>query len=264
MVTLGFEENEVFSDLKVPGEMFVFIRCNGRRFHKLVSRARFKKPFDAKFMDLMVKASSTVFFSGFNPLLAYLFSDEVNYLFKDLPFNGRLEKIDSIIPSTLSSSLSIQLMKNLGLEAIVSFDSRVIILDRGKVIDYLVWRQNECWRNHNNAYAFQILLEKGFTSKQASMKLKGMKTQQLHDLTLKINGLNLSKTPAWQRRGVLIYLEKYLKEGFNPLEHKKVKTERRKLKVMWNPPLFSTNQGRSFLSKIIFEAVKGEPQDHPY
>lgn len=95
---------EIFSQLKVPDTAIV--RVDGRRFGKVLRKLQFSKPFDIRFANGMVE-SIELFFSksGINPVLAYLFSDEVSLLFiGDLPFNGRLEKIDSVIPSFISSA----------------------------------------------------------------------------------------------------------------------------------------------------------------
>jgi len=199
---------EIFSQLKVPDTAIV--RVDGRRFGKVLRKLQFSKPFDIRFANGMVE-SIELFFSksGINPVMAYLFSDEVSLLFiRDLPFNGRLEKIDSVIPSFISSALAL----NLG-----SPDP----IDSKDIIEYLTWRQEECWRNHD-----------------------------LHELAWGY-GINLSETPAWQRRGILVYKQKFEKDGQNQLTGEKTKAMRTRIVKDWEPPIFKTEEGSRMIEGIL-------------
>ncbi len=244
----GFKNHEIFQDLKIPGNIYFFVRCDGRNFKKLLNELGFRKPFDEDFMRKMVETAKEVFRAGFNPLITYLFSDEINFLFYNPPFKGRLEKLNSIIPSILSSKLAL-LLKERNNEPI-AFDARLILLDKTEIIKYLNWRQKEAWRNHNNSYAFYLLLRKGYTKKDASKKLHKLKTAQLHELVFN-EGINLAETPTWQRKGVLIYKRKVRKQGFNPLLRKKVEVERKIVYVEFNPPLFGSEEGSNLINSIV-------------
>ena len=70
--------------------------------------------------------------SGLSPLFAYTFSDEINFLFMELPFKGRIEKMDSIITSFLGNAFTI----NLQLEKPVAFDSRIAVLQKKEILVY--------------------------------------------------------------------------------------------------------------------------------
>lgn len=52
-------------------------------------------------------------------------------------------------------------------------------------------------------------------TKSSARMLKGLKTKGLHDLLFH-HGVNLTKTPTWQRRGILIYREPYKKQVEKP------------------------------------------------
>ena len=237
---------EIFSQLKVPDTAIV--RVDGRRFGKVLRKLQFSKPFDIRFANGMVE-SIELFFSksGINPVLAYLFSDEVSLLFiGDLPFNGRLEKIDSVIPSFISSALAL----NLGSPDPMSFDSRVCIIDSKDIIEYLIWRQEECWRNLVSSYAFYLLRDDGFSAKQAAERLKGLKSGDLHELAWGY-GINLSETPAWQRRGILVYKQKFGKDGQNPLTGEKTKAIRTRIVKDWELPIFKTEEGFRMIEGIL-------------
>jgi len=245
------DKYEIFREIKIPYDVPFFVRCDGRNFHRLTDEINFKKPYDKEFAEIMVNSAKSLFKNNLNPTLAYIFSDEINILFFNAPFSGRIEKINSVFASILSSTFSLELYRRRKIARTISFDARVIPIPEKRIIEYLTWRQLECWRNHVNSYAFYTLIEKGFSREEAAKLLKGLKSAELHDLVFKERGINLAKTPIWQRRGILLYFEKYLKEGVNKLTGEKVLTARRKLVENWELPIFNSPQGEELVSKII-------------
>jgi len=181
-----------------------------------------------------------------NPLFAFTFSDEISFFFKEIPYNNRVEKIDSIIPGFISSALTIHLK----LEKPVSFDSRIIILGKEDIYKYLLWRQAETWRNHVSSYGYHTLLQAGLSEKETGLQLDKMKASSVHELVFK-HGINLAETPAWQRCGILVYREKYEKTGFDPIQKKGVTTERTRIKQDWSPPIFKTGEGKKLIEKLL-------------
>ncbi|UYZ40578.1 MAG: hypothetical protein N2V74_02485 [Candidatus Methanospirare jalkutatii] len=234
---------EIYADIRAISPLV--IRADGRNFHRILRN--FKKPFDRRFAESMAKATEIFFTaSGFNPKFAFIFSDEVNLFFTEIPFNGRIEKLDSVVASFLASALTL----TAGFKEPISFDARVIPLCKDAVFDYFAERQAEAWRNHINSYAFYTLIAEGFSERDAQERLKGMKSHQIHELLFK-KGINLGKTPAWQRRGILIARVPYEKEGFNPKTGEKVVAERRKIAQFWELPLFKTAEGKKFLERFV-------------
>ena len=98
-----------------------------------------------------------------------------------MPYNNRVEKIDSIIPGFFSSALTIQLK----LEKPVSFDSRIILLGKEDIYKYLLWRQAETWRNHVSSYGYYTLIKSGLSENEAAIRLKNMKAAEIHELVFK-------------------------------------------------------------------------------
>ncbi len=239
MSPIDWKEREIFSRLALPDDFPVILRLDGWRFHRIARELRLKKPFDLEFIQKIVQSAKRPM-EVFPIELAFVFSDEISYLLlPPLPWNGRLEKIDSVISSLVSSSLSLLL------DTETVFDSRVIIVHSAdEVLDYLSWRQMEAWRNHVNAYA-QIVAERD------GIDITGMKSEELHDLVFRRLGVNLAKTPCWQRRGVLIYWKEYEKEGFDPTSGRKVRVKRRRLEEDWEVPIFSSPRGRELLSGLM-------------
>ena len=92
------DKHEIYKDIKALPP--VIVRADGRNFKESLSRLGFEKPYDMRFAQGMVSAArSLIKDSGLTPEWAFTFSDEINILFKELPFDGRVEKLDSVVPS---------------------------------------------------------------------------------------------------------------------------------------------------------------------
>jgi tRNA(His) guanylyltransferase len=239
------ENREIFSTITaIPP---VFVRLDGRAFHRLAEKMFLKKPFDERFNDAMVQVSiALVADSGLNPESSFTFSDEISLYFTKLPFNGRVEKIDSVTASFAASTLTFAL----GGSYPLSFDARVIPSTPEFAIEYLVSRQQEAWRNHLNGYCQHALIKEGMSSKKAAEQLKGLPAKELHEM-MHVRGFNLATTPAWQRRGVMVYKKITQKEGFNPISKESVVAERSAVTVERELPLFTSPEGKAFLDRLI-------------
>ncbi|MFC1787350.1 tRNA(His) guanylyltransferase Thg1 family protein [Halobacteriota archaeon] len=235
------KEREIYSNIiAVPP---IAIRVDGRNFKKLLEN--FKKPYDKKFITAMADSTELLIrASGLNPRFAYIFSDEINLFFLKIPFQGRIEKLDSVIPSFLASALSLEL------KTTISFDSKVIPLSEHDIHKYLELRQAEAWRNHIHSYGYYALLEEGLSRRSAALNIKGMNSQEIHDMLFD-RGINLADTPTWQRRGILICKEVYKKPGYNPKKSLRVIARRRKVIQDWEIPLFSTKEGKKLIDELL-------------
>ncbi len=243
--SLNFSKHEIFSQLQVPPDSPFFTRLDGRRFQAVAETVGAEKPFDKKFANCLVSSAKAIFQSDFNPTLVYAASDEINALFLyAIPFRRRVEKINSVLSGVASSAFSINLQKQFKKTLLTAFDSRIIISSKEKITEYLTSRQRDAWRNHNNAYAYWLLRKKGHKPSEAAKMLKGLKTKEIHE-TLFREGVNSTKTPVWQRRGVLVYREPY---------QKKVESHtvtRWRIKENWDLPLFSSKEGQALIRQII-------------
>jgi len=245
---VDWKSREIFSNLRVPEDSMTILRLDGWRFSDLAASLKLDKPYDRRFAETMAKAASKLFELGIPIILAYTFSDEVSLILNPpLPWRGRIEKMNSVIPSLLSSFISVELGRR-----DIAFDSRVVLITGASdAIDYLSWRQEEAWRNHVNSYALYALEKEGITGRKADEMLRGMKSHEKHELVFKKLGINLAETPAWQRRGILIRWEEFEKKGFDPKEGKEVVVKRRRVFQDWNPPIFSSEEGRKYLMKVL-------------
>jgi len=242
----NWPKHEIFSKTCIPPETPFFLRLDGWKFKKLSKSIKAEKPFDEKFTKCLVSSGKILFKKGFSPALIYVASDELNILFLDgAPFRRRVEKVDSMLASLVSSTFTLSIQKLFDKKEVVAFDSRVIVASNdGKIMQYMAWRQMDTWRNHNNAYAYWVLRKLGRKPSEISKKLRGLKTKELHELMFK-HGVNLAKTPQWQRRGVLIYKEPFLRKTRGQ------SVTRWRLKEDWKLPLFTSRRGTTLVKKIL-------------
>lgn len=237
-------DREIFSNLTIFPP--VFVRLDGRAFHHLVRMLDLKKPFDPAFCASMRAVCRYLLAgSGLTPAFAYTFSDEISLYFKTLPFSGRVEKLDSVAAAAAASKLTIEL----GCREPLAFDARIIPAAGEFAVEYLVSRQNEAWRNHINAYCQSALVDEGMTARQAAAALRGMQSEAMHEMMFE-RGVNLAATPAWQRRGTLLYREEYIKEGYNPLTGETVPTTRSCIREPEETPLFSAPEGVALIRSL--------------
>ncbi|HJJ30717.1 MAG TPA: tRNA 5'-guanylyltransferase [Methanocorpusculum sp.] len=241
------KDREIFSRLTTTVPFI--IRLDGRAFHTWSEG--YKKPFDTDFSELFVKTAKAIFTdSGLSPDFIYTFSDEISMYITKPVFDLRVEKLVSVAAAFASSAFSIAA----NAKSPLSFDARIIPLSGQQLPDYLAWRQAEAWRNHINGYCQKILTDTGLSPSSAQKKLNGLNAESLHELAFS-HGINLAKTPAWQRRGIAVYRGTAEKNGFNPLTGEKVTVIRNTAEADRDLPLFKTPEGKEW----IYEKVTSFP-----
>ena len=241
------KQREVYSTLfSAPP---IVVRLDGRGFHRVAETWGLVRPFDERFACAMADVSRLLIAeSGLSPDLAYTFSDEISLYFSHLPFAGRVEKIDSVSASYAASALTIAMAT----EVPVSFDARIIQVTPELAVRYLIDRQAEAWRNHINATCQHALMSEGKSRREAARALRGLSSAALHEMMFS-RGINLAKTPSWQRRGILVYRHPREVEGYNPVEGHLVRSVRTAVLCNSDLPVFSSPEGRLFLSGLIRE-----------
>ncbi len=261
----------MFSSLKVPCGSKIVLRLDGRGFYKLSKQIGLKKPYDTTFLDSMVNTATEIF-KEFSPAFIYTFSDEFNVLLADMPFAGRIEKLNSVFASFTANSFYSNLIKNklsqrlskntenndeeMGIwksetEEIfktlktISFDCRVIPLSSEMVFEYFKGRQDEAWRNCLNGYVYWTLRDE-MSKEEAMQILNGLKAEQIHDILFE-RGINIAEVPSWQRRGVGIYKVDKMVNGYNPLSKESTTSSRRMIEADFDLPRFNNE----FFDKFI-------------
>jgi len=180
-------------------------------------------------------AIETMLKSGFDIRAAYVMSDEISFFFKEIPFSARVEKIDSVLASFVSSAFTIQLRENFDFREPIAFDARVIVLDSLKdVVYYFIWRQKEAWRNFLNAMAQWVLLQEGYDPEVIYHKLYGMKARALIKF-LRKKGIDVEKEPSWKKFGSFIFKLPVFRQAQNPITKERVNVVRFKIEIISRP-----------------------------
>ncbi|MEW6070961.1 MAG: tRNA(His) guanylyltransferase Thg1 family protein, partial [Candidatus Thermoplasmatota archaeon] len=239
---LSLVDYEIYSGIEVPEELALFVRLDGWNFHTLTRKLNLEKPYDRFFADSLV-AVVKEFFKNFNCSLGYVFSDKLNILFLKIPAWRRIEKINSVFAGIASAKFYKLMNERFPVLPMFSFDCRCIPLPNEKIIEYLIWRQAECFRNFNNSWAQAVLIRKGYSSSKATKELAGLKAQELRKIIFE--NVAKEKLEAWQERGILVYKESYIKKGYNPITKEYVEVKRYKVKENCHLPWFGSEDGKA-------------------
>jgi tRNA(His) 5'-end guanylyltransferase len=105
------KDYEIYSTMKVPKNSSIIIRLDGRKFHSLSKALDLVKPFDENFYKIITNVCLDIF-NQFAPKFIYAFSDEISILLDEIPFSGRVEKINSVFASLASSSFTYNLLND--------------------------------------------------------------------------------------------------------------------------------------------------------
>ena len=235
------KDYEVYSSLKVPKNSRVIVRLDGRAFHKLASDLKLVKPYDRNFYQVMAVVCEDLF-REFSPSFVYTFSDEISLLLNNIPFDGRIEKINSVMAGFASSSFVIHY--DIDFKKPPAFDSRIIPINDDDILDYFRWRQDESWMNCVNSHGISYLKTK-YSNNEANDKINGMKLNEIHELLFQ-NGINLNDIETYKKRGIGIYRKNKKVVGFNKKENKNQTSYRSYVFTDWELPIFNEN----FFKKI--------------
>ena len=228
------KEFEVYSSLKVPKNSRIIIRLDGRSFHSLARDLNLEKPYDENFYNVISNVCEDLF-EEFSAVFVYAFSDEISLLLDNVPFDGRVEKINSVVASFAASSFVMHYRTEF--KKPPSFDSRIIPISDADILKYFKWRQDESWRNCVNSYGISYLKSK-YSNSEANDKIKGMKLNEIHELLFQ-NGINLNDIETYKKRGIGIYRKNKKVVGFNKKENKNQTSYRSYVYTDWDLPKFS-------------------------
>ncbi|AMK14881.1 tRNA(His) 5'-end guanylyltransferase [Methanobrevibacter olleyae] len=244
------KDYEIYSTMKVPKNSKIILRLDGRKFHSLARALKLSKPYDDRFYKIIANVCIDIF-NQFSPKFIYAFSDEISILLDEIPFSARVEKINSVFSSIASSSFTYHLLNDYSSEFNldklsdndrnivfpISFDSRIIPIDDESIAKYFKWRQDEAWRNCINGYGIWAL-KKEYGTKEANEKIKGLNSNEIHDLLFE-RGINLNDIDTWKKRGIGIYKKSWEIEGFNPVKGEKTVSTRSEVYVDYELEIFN-------------------------
>lgn len=172
----------------VPRRTFSIIRLDGKAFHTYTSKL--VKPFDHNLYADMNDAIIAMLPHIQGAVFAYTQSDEISVLVTDfnLPttsawFDGNVQKIASVSASIITAEFNkLRMFRNLRCSnsadksfPLAYFDSRVFTIpDRTEVMNYFIWRNQDCSRN-----SVSMLAQDQFSHKE----LQGKSTTEMIEMT---------------------------------------------------------------------------------
>jgi tRNA(His) guanylyltransferase len=183
-------------------------RLDGRAFHSFTSGL--DRPYSLPFTRCMVETAAKLL-KDHHADLAYTQSDEISLFwkndepFKQMAFDGRIQKWVSILASTASVAFNracdVSLPNKASLDP--EFDCRVWQLPNlSEVYNTFLWREDDATRN-----SLQMAAQAHYTQKE----LHKAASPKLHDL-LYAKGINWNDFPAFFKRGTYISRRMYERE----------------------------------------------------
>lgn len=121
-------------------------RIDGKCFHSFTANLR--KPFDEKLKKVM-KEVTRILVDETGAKIGYTQSDEISLVFSGTYFmDGKLDKINSIIPSICTAHFNDLIRKELPIKKLAYFDCRTFIIPSiCETLNYLYWREVDAVKN---------------------------------------------------------------------------------------------------------------------
>ncbi len=193
-------------DHRLPPGLPIVLRLDGNSFSKFTKKAGFAKPFDERMQRPMVAATSAVLEYASGAVLGYTQSDEITIVVaaSNEPFlGGRVQKISSLCAAVCTAAFT-EALRQEGIEAgPVAFDCRTFVMRADEVVNCLIWRQEDAFKNCVGAVAWYGLLEK-YGTKKAQKMLHGQSTDARQEIVFSELGQNINDMPEKWRRGVCV------------------------------------------------------------
>ena len=228
----------------IPG-VYLVVRIDGRSFSRLTEERGFERPFDENFSKMMTATVRHLMDCGFRTTYGYTQSDEISLLFNkdESSFSRKTRKFNSVLAGEASAAFSCQL----GVAA--AFDCRVVPLPSVESVqDYFVWRQEDAARNALNGWCYWTLRKDNVSAREAGALLNARPMAWKYAF-LKDHGIDFDQVPLWQRRGIGIYYEEYLKDSVNGITGEPVRVMRRRF--VENRELPTKEEYKNLITSII-------------
>ena len=196
----------------------IVVRLDGKGFSKYTKKM--KRPYDEVLSNLMSDTCVHLMGKYSHIVCAYTQSDEITLIMKNeydkpVEFNGRLQKLCSILAGETSSFFAVNASK-LGLNETNQypvFDCRIFNVPSWiEASNVILWREQDASKN-----SVQMLGQHNFSHKQ----LHGLKGNQIQEKLLLEKDINWNDYPTFFKRGT--YIVKELDETYNYGRKKVVK-----------------------------------------
>lgn len=177
---------------KLPVRMPAVIRLDGKAFHTLTKNC--EKPFDEK-LNTALRDAVIALMEEVPARLAYMQSDEISLLLIDYNrfdtmqwFDGVVQKMASVSASIMGAQFSMRWGKP------GYFDGRIFVVPERDIINYFIWRQQDCMRNAVSAAAQSVFSHK---------KLQGKNSLEMNEM-LRAEGKPIEEFPDKLLRGTIV------------------------------------------------------------
>ena len=202
------------TDYRLLPNTYVLVMIDGKNFASLIKN-KFEKPFDNWFIETMNKTAEHTAKNIQNCVGAYVQSDEISFLIKDntltcMPFDGRLCKLQSIIPAIATSFFTKEIIKyfidkneNKNVNEIIDkmkdyvFDCKSwVVPDENSAISWFLYRQIDCIRNSKQQFCQTYVPHK---------KLVGLDTDKQVQLCIDETGYDWNTITDNKKYGRFLY-----------------------------------------------------------
>jgi tRNA(His) 5'-end guanylyltransferase len=190
------ERNRSFLQNRTP----VIVRIDGRAFHEFTKGL--EKPFDENLNNAMAETTKYLLDNITGCVFGYTQSDEISLLLVDYQnisskswFDNNQQKIVSLTASMATAFFN-SVFKHPKKKQLANFDSRAFNIPKEEVINYFIWRQQDCTKNSVN-----MLAQAHFTPKE----LQGKNGLEKQDMLMLLKNVNWNDIPTRFKRGTAVY-----------------------------------------------------------
>lgn len=217
------ENYELRTRYFLPRRTYSTIRLDGKSWHSYCRNL--KKPFDEELIQDIDNAVIKILPQIQGAVFAYCQSDEISILLTDFKtpqthawFDGNIQKICSVSSSLMTAEFNLLRLKRLIKDDFIIanipehftsesrynnafFDSRVFTIpDRIEVMNYFIWRNQDCSRN-----SVSMVAQHNFSHG----KLQNKSCAEMQEMLFKERNINWSEYPEHLKNGRLIIKEEY-------------------------------------------------------
>lgn len=235
-----FKDYEAAYDFKIPHQIPLIIRLDGRAFHTLTKRLKLERPMDEGFHRAMVKTMMALCHDICNARFGYTQSDEISilvypkYVNSNAWFDNRILKVATAAASLASvhfnHALLDTLSKNRGWPETFlelahhcpTFDARVFIVPVHDVCNAFLWRQKDASRNSVSLHCEHLFSRK---------ELEGVGTKERIEKLKKEKNFDWFSLPSWKKWGTGTIRKSFEDTVFRPGNPEAIKVTRSR----WEP-----------------------------
>ena len=216
------------TDYRLMPNCYIMVMIDGKNFSKLVKN-KFNKPFDDWFISTMDKTAVHLCKEVQNCVCAFVQSDEISLIIKDntltsSPFDGRLCKLQSVIPSIATAFFNKELIRRnliagMNIDDIRNmpdycFDCKAwSVPSINEAMSWILYRQIDCIRNSKQQFAQTYMPHKSLLNKDTDMQVT---------LCLETTGNDWNAIENNKKYGRLFYklpVKKYTPDGIEYIRY---------------------------------------------